>query len=235
MLYTLKKEQTKNTPLSEPCVEKSFRSPKAVVVFLSVVSIAAFADLYGKHAVFDHLLSDPDLPEQIVKSRAGLIKNYSAQIPEQDTPEFTRLILQSLDLRTDVCPGVAFTVSTNPGIVFGFDKLPRWLVTIITGLMIVFVAWMFISIPRNQYWMNVALALIMGGAIGNFYDRLFSNVQLPGLEPITTHVRDFIDCRSLGYPYIFNPADVFLVAGAIMILLNWLWEIRKQESKKKTA
>jgi signal peptidase II len=71
--------------------------------------------------------------------------------------------------------------------------------------------------------MHVSLALILGGAAGNLYDRLFSAVRLPGLEPIRGHVRDFIDCRDLAYPYIFNVADALLVAGAAMILLHWLW------------
>lgn len=60
-------------------------------------------------------------------------------------------------------------------------------------------------------WLTVALGLIMAGAMGNCYDRLFLG-----------HVRDFVhfhvdrinfDCA------IFNFADNMLVAGAVILML----------------
>ena len=80
--------------------------------------------------------------------------------------------------------------------------------------------------------MHVALALILGGAIGNLYDRLFSSVALPGLAPIRRHVRDFIDCSDLHYDYIFNLADAWLVIGVVMVFLQWLADARRERLAK---
>jgi lipoprotein signal peptidase len=59
---------------------------------------------------------------------------------------------------------------------------------------------------------RVALALVLGGAAGNLYDRLFSGT-----------VTDFLDFYwgSAHFP-VFNVADSAITCGAILILLNLL-------------
>ena len=79
---------------------------------------------------------------------------------------------------------------------------------------------------REDRWMVVALGLIVGGIVGNLYDR----VGLPGLawhappervgEPVRA-VRDWIHFQLPGvidWP-IFNLADSWLVIGAGILLL----------------
>ena len=87
---------------------------------------------------------------------------------------------------------------------------------------------------------HVALAMILGGALGNLYDRLFSRVEIPGTTAtITRQVRDFIDLsevrlklfsHDLSYPWIFNLADVLLVAGVALLIVCW-WVHRKDDRK----
>jgi signal peptidase II len=71
--------------------------------------------------------------------------------------------------------------------------------------------WLFVRKAASDWRLTAALALIMAGALGNCYDRLFLG-----------HVRDFVrfhvdpvgfDCA------IFNFADNMLVAGAIALML----------------
>ncbi|MFE7064163.1 signal peptidase II [Sutcliffiella sp. NPDC057660] len=55
---------------------------------------------------------------------------------------------------------------------------------------------------------RIALGLFIGGAAGNVTDRL-----------IFGEVTDMFDIQFINYP-IFNTADVFLVSGAILLLIS---------------
>ncbi len=69
---------------------------------------------------------------------------------------------------------------------------------------------------------KIAYALILGGAIGNFIDRIFYG-----------YVIDFIDVSIFGYDYpIFNLADCFIVVGVIMlVIITWRCNDGNKSSK----
>lgn len=79
-------------------------------------------------------------------------------------------------------------------------------------------AYLIFSKKKRTPWLNVTLALITSGAIGNFIDRL-----------TTVYVRDFIHVIiPIGksgdfFPYIFNVADMALVVGSIMLMFYLLF------------
>ena len=79
--------------------------------------------------------------------------------------------------------------------------------------------------------LHVALAFVLAGALGNLYDRLWSQVRLPGDGVIKYEVRDFIDCSGLYYPWVFNVADVLLVVGVAMLLLHSFLAERKAKKR----
>ena len=57
---------------------------------------------------------------------------------------------------------------------------------------------------------EVAYSMILGGAIGNFSNRLFLG-----------YVIDFLDFNFFGYNYpVFNFADMFIVIGAILLIIS---------------
>lgn len=59
---------------------------------------------------------------------------------------------------------------------------------------------------------SLAYGLIIGGIIGNLFDRVFY-----------TEVIDFIDFRIFGYNYpVFNLADSFIVIGVIILIIFYL-------------
>lgn len=202
------------------------KSLRAVCVFLLIAGAAAATDLYSKHAVFEQLIQPQELTSQIESIRA-----YNPEHPID--AGFTRAVLSRLHISRPVCFGLSLTISTNPGIVFGIDAIPRWVVNAVTVLAMIFVGVYFVVSPRRNGWLHVALALILGGAIGNLYDRLFSEVTLPGLPPVVGHVRDFIDCSDLHYNYVFNLADAYLVIGVGIIFLQWV--IESHRAKKANA
>jgi len=122
-----------------------------------------------------------------------------------------------LCLETNLNEGALFGMGQGMGMVFAGVS-----VAAIGGIL----AMMARPSTRNDRWLTVALALIVGGILGNLYDRL----GLPGLawhapldrvgKPVLA-VRDWIHFTLPGvidWP-IFNLADSWLVIGAGMMLV----------------
>ncbi|MDR3637424.1 MAG: signal peptidase II [Isosphaeraceae bacterium] len=104
--------------------------------------------------------------------------------------------------------------SYNPGALWGMGRNLPYSSQIFAGLSVVAALaicyWLFVKGASADRRLTIALGLIMAGAMGNCYDRLFLG-----------HVRDFMhfhvdrinfDCA------IFNFADNMLVAGAIILM-----------------
>jgi len=165
-------------------------------------------DLVSKEWVFHSLLTDPVLQSRMA---ADLARYGDTVTARQALHSYHR----------SVCPGVAFTLSTNPGVAFGMPMY-RWIIGLATVVMIALVFYFFATSHARAWAIHIALALLLGGALGNFYDRMLAKVVVPGFEPIRFQVRDFIDCSGLHYPWIFNLADVWLVVGVGILILHWL-------------
>jgi signal peptidase II len=99
-------------------------------------------------------------------------------------------------------PGAAFGISLGPHSRFAFGAL-----TVVATAVIVL---MVRRTPSARPVSLVALALILGGAVGNLFDR----IRHPG------GVVDFVDVGfgSLRWP-IFNVADMSVTCGAILLIL----------------
>ena len=99
----------------------------------------------------------------------------------------------------------------NTGIGFGFlsteSSLIYNLVSALVGAVIVILCYFTIF---SEVTDKLIYAIIIGGAIGNFYDRLFFNA-----------VPDFIDLHYDRYHWFtFNIADIFITLGIIIFLIN---------------
>jgi len=121
-----------------------------------------------------------------------------------------------------------FTLRTNPGGAFGLNLMPPFMVVIATVLATAFVLYFFATSPRRAHFTHTALAMILAGALGNLYDRLFSDEWVPGVGQRVRQVRDFIDFGEFYYPWVFNVADILLVVGVGILLLASLFTWRQQ-------
>jgi len=98
----------------------------------------------------------------------------------------------------------------NTGIGFGilsFDSnLYYNLISVVIGLIITFLAYYVLILSKiNKY----IFSIIIGGAIGNFYDRLYYRA-----------VPDFIDLHYENFHWFtFNIADIFITSGIIVYIL----------------
>ena len=111
----------------------------------------------------------------------------------------------------------------NDGIAFGLFslsqiKLYNFLTIIIT--VVIFV--IFIMIIKNSYLKRFSLLMILGGAIGNLYDRIFYKA-----------VPDFIDFHvGTFHWFIFNVADIFITLGVIFMIYLELIDNNKYDDQK---
>lgn len=117
---------------------------------------------------------------------------------------------------TNVFGSVArLTLSYNTGAVFGIPLGPwtRVALIVITVVIIAVLFRMYLGAAAADWSMGVALGLIMGGALGNLFDRVFS----------ARGVVDFIDI-GIGTTrfWTFNAADSGITIGAILLaVLLW--------------
>jgi signal peptidase II len=82
--------------------------------------------------------------------------------------------------------------------------------------------WLFIRNAASSLWLTIALALVSGGTLGNLYDRMgLHKISLPNQDQPALAVRDFLHFQFGGFDWaIFNVADICLVVGAIMLLIQ---------------
>ena len=121
-----------------------------------------------------------------------------------------------------VFPGLNWTLSYNEGAAFSFladaGGWQRWFfITLALGVSLFIAHWMR-KLKSGDVMLAVALALIMGGALGNVWDRIYLG-----------HVVDFIDVYYDRWHWpAFNIADSAICVGAVMMVLDSLR--RKPES-----
>lgn len=102
------------------------------------------------------------------------------------------------------------TYAKNTGMAFSLLRDKTWLITICTTLIIGYIIYYVIKNRPKNKWFLIGYSLIVSGAIGNLFDRIFYG-----------YVIDFIDIYIFGYDYpIFNLADTFIVLGIVLLLLG---------------
>lgn len=127
----------------------------------------------------------------------------------------------TLHERIEILPFFNLTRAHNTGAAFSFlagaGGWQRWMFAAISiGVSIMLVIWLK-KTPKTDRWMACCLALIVGGALGNLYDRL-----------VHGYVVDFLDFHGrvfemvLGYSHFpaFNVADIAISVGAFMMAVD---------------
>jgi len=135
------------------------------------------------------------------------------------------LVVDKLSLHESVSVVGGFfhlTHITNTGALFG----------LMAGLSSPFRGLIFITVPvlaiglillfqfharENDFLAQVGLSMILGGALGNLWDRIFLG-----------HVIDFLDFSVAGFHWpAFNIADSCICLGVLSLILDLLWRERR--------
>ena len=107
----------------------------------------------------------------------------------------------------------------NEGIAFGlfsFDE--NYMYNFLTFLIFMVIIFIIFMIIKSDFFRQYSLLLVLGGALGNFFDRL-----------IYKAVPDFIDFHIGNFHwFIFNVADIFITFGIFfMIIIELIYNKQK--------
>jgi signal peptidase II len=112
-----------------------------------------------------------------------------------------------------------FSLVWNSGIGFGILQIEPnnfYLIIsiIITAINLILIYWMLTS---SNYLESIFISLILGGALGNLFDRYYYS-----------SVPDFIDLHYESFHWFtFNIADIFITIGIIGLIIIDMFKIKK--------
>ena len=193
-----------SSPATNTQVRPAGRCPRAIVRLLTIAIVLLAADLIIKKLAFECVADAPITLQRETDAFRNVVPAHDA-IP---------LVPKTLSLK----------LTLNRGAVFGIGQGGRWLFVGATAIAILVISVVFARSQRGAWVFHAALACILAGALGNLYDRLmfgvvrdmfwlFPGVKLPfgwtwpgGSDEV--------------YPWIFNLADVALLAGVAIIFLS---------------
>ena len=104
-----------------------------------------------------------------------------------------------------------FSLIWNKGMAFGILESDSYLYQILSFLIICIIIFLFFwLIKTNDKFEKLSISLIIGGALGNFYDRVVVNA-----------VPDFIDLLYQDFHwFVFNVSDIIITIGILFLLLK---------------
>lgn len=148
-----------------------------------------------------------------------------------------RIVVNRMELYESIpVIGEFFQITShrNKGAAFGILQNQRWFFIIVTLVVVVGVIWYLSKmVKERRKLLPVALSLVLGGALGNFIDRLLFG-EVVDFFHFTFQFSLF--GREIEYQYpIFNIADSAIVIGVGLILLDSLLSWREEAKAAKTA
>ena len=129
----------------------------------------------------------------------------------------------------------------NPGIAFGIDFGPEFktIVSVITIIATLALVIYFFSVKKEDVFIRLSVAVILGGAMGNLIDRVFYGYIYGYASILSGNVVDFLDLRLLSFflmsrtfsIYVFNIADIAITFGVFALL----YAITKKRKEIRTT
>ncbi len=188
---------------------RAIHSPAAIATFFITFALLLAADLSSKVVAFDRLM--------ISQLRTPPAK---VEIASRTVVAIPKLL--------------HFHVTANQGAVFGIGQGKRWLFVLVSVAAIGYLLYLFATTARRHWPTHLLLAGFLAGVIGNMWDRLTIGYvrdmlwMLPNIKWIDLF--PFLPDSLRGYdvfPWIFNLADLYLVAGVIITIAYMLFAKQK--------
>ena len=135
--------------------------------------------------------------------------------------------IESLNVDSHTLPVVVidkilnFDYVGNEGVAFGMFAHSRWLLVLLCVVILSVIGYIIYKTKPQSMLEKVSYGMIIGGALGNVYDRIAHGFVI-----------DFIDVQFMEYP-TFNVADCFVVVGAILLCICVLFFDKKEDEVGK--
>jgi len=189
------------------------RSPLAWITLASVFLSGLAVDLISKSWAFENVLGSP-----VVLDRDAILAGDDPlrAFPPHQREDCVVLPWGLLD----------FDLVLNYGAVFGIGQHARGLFIVFTIIAVIVATSIFaFKTTARSRWVHAGIGLILAGGIGNLYDRIMFGA-----------VRDFIHMfpgwdlpfgfewpggGSGLFPWVYNVADVLLLAGMVILFLGF--------------
>tara|TARA_B100000780_G_scaffold199868_1_gene141490 strand:- start:3655 stop:4155 length:501 start_codon:yes stop_codon:yes gene_type:complete len=121
-----------------------------------------------------------------------------------------------------VNPYLNFYLIWNKGIAFGLLSFNDvFIYNIVTSMIIIIIIIILIMLTKSEGFKKYSLLFVMGGSLGNLYDRIYYSA-----------VPDFIDFHINNFHwFVFNVADIFITFGVICLIFDEVFINNKKDEK----
>ena len=123
----------------------------------------------------------------------------------------------------------SLTLAHNTGAAFSFlsneGGWQRWFLSCVAMIVSLFLVSWLRRMEKGEGWQACSMALILGGALGNLYDRIAHGYVV---DFLLVYYKDW-------YFPSFNVADVAITIGAAMLILDMFRDQPRLERKKSES
>lgn len=105
----------------------------------------------------------------------------------------------------------------NDGAGFGLFSGKMWLFVSVTILIVIYLLYLIYRHRDAKWYLTLSYGLLLGGAIGNFIDRILYG-----------YVIDMIRLQFMSFP-IFNIADMALSIGVVLLIIQVLLDQNSED------
>jgi len=120
-------------------------------------------------------------------------------------------------------PYLSFLSHRNRGAAWGMLEGQMWLFYIVTVVVAAGIIYYFHKEAQGHRLFGISLMLLLGGAIGNFIDRLISG-------EVVDFISVLIPVINYDFP-IFNIADAALSIGVVTLIIHIIMDEKKNKEK----
>lgn len=134
------------------------------------------------------------------------------------------IVVENIELHETVpfIPGfMSFYHTRNTGAAFSMFSEQRWVFMVVSLISMGLICFLLIKEYKRHRLLNIALAMVLGGGIGNMIDRI-------RLE----YVVDFFKTEFMDFA-VFNVADCFITVGAVLLGVYVIFFEPKVEKRLK--
>ena len=194
----------------KPAVVRAGASRSAWAILVIVAALSVGIDLWSKDLAFERVGGDP-----VEIKRERVLELMPGRLDE--------VIVEQVGYPAPVVVvphALEFKLVLNPGAVFGIGAGKRWFFIFFTAVAFSAVLWAFVKWTHaNQRIVICGYAMIIGGGLGNLYDRLVYACVRDFLHPLPTATIPWSGGRPL-WPYVSNIADALLLVGIGIIFVH---------------